>query len=302
MKALLLAEDLKDKTPSDQNRARLSKAWAKYFSEHLAAALQSATVLDTEEAVFESLLIDTPLKKLVETYASHRSTPGDIEKRLYVAGSPVNQLTKLANGHKYGMLVLGTHGHRGPKRLFLGSVAEEVIRHSEIPVCVIGPESQKLGTFPPRSGKLNIVVATDLGKGSRGAELFAIKLAKKTEGSITLAHCPYQGQDPLVSLALNTPEGAKAVEDLFVGLNKSARRALAKKQRQILSEGIECKVFLDTRSVFSFRSILKAVSREKANLVVTGTHGRTLLGKAFFGSTTRQTILNSPVPLITVRK
>ena len=35
------------------------------------------------------------------------------------------------------LLVLGTHGRRGFKRFFLGSVAEQVIRQSQIPVLLI---------------------------------------------------------------------------------------------------------------------------------------------------------------------
>jgi nucleotide-binding universal stress UspA family protein len=236
----------------------------------------------------------TEEKRLKSVASEIRAQP------LFLAGVPVNELSKLARNHRYEMMILGTRGRLGVKRLFLGSVAEEIVRQAEIPVCIIGPEAQKQETLPPQT-KLNIVLATDLAKGSRRAEAFAIKFAKKTGASITLVHCPYQGQDPMISLALNTPEGAKAVSELFTDLNKSSRNLLLKKQKVIEKAGIECKMFLDTKSVFAFRAILNEIKRENANLVIAGTHGRTLLSQAFFGSTVRQTVLKSPVPVVVVK-
>ena len=42
-----------------------------------------------------------------------------------------------ANSGKYDLLLLGTHGRAGLKHLFLGSVAEQVIRHGDIPVVTV---------------------------------------------------------------------------------------------------------------------------------------------------------------------
>ena len=51
------------------------------------------------------------------------------------------------------MLVIGTHGRKGLNRLVMGSVAEEVIRRSYIPVMTLGPYAQgkaAFGAFPRR--------------------------------------------------------------------------------------------------------------------------------------------------------
>jgi nucleotide-binding universal stress UspA family protein len=42
-----------------------------------------------------------------------------------------------ANDFNADLLVLGTHGRRGFKRLFLGSVAERVVRNSSLPVLLV---------------------------------------------------------------------------------------------------------------------------------------------------------------------
>jgi nucleotide-binding universal stress UspA family protein len=46
-------------------------------------------------------------------------------------------LEKAAMDYHADLIIIGTHGRRGIKRLFMGSVAEQVIRRSQIPVLII---------------------------------------------------------------------------------------------------------------------------------------------------------------------
>ena len=52
-------------------------------------------------------------------------------------GDPSTELLAVANELKAKMLVMGTHGRSGIAHLFLGSVAERVMRHSTIPVLTV---------------------------------------------------------------------------------------------------------------------------------------------------------------------
>ena len=45
--------------------------------------------------------------------------------------------TELADELKAGMIVIPSHGYRGLKRFFLGSVAERVVRQANCPVLVL---------------------------------------------------------------------------------------------------------------------------------------------------------------------
>jgi nucleotide-binding universal stress UspA family protein len=51
-------------------------------------------------------------------------------------GKPAEELVQLANELDVALLVVGTHGRRGLRRLILGSVAEEVVRTAPCPVFV----------------------------------------------------------------------------------------------------------------------------------------------------------------------
>ena len=56
-----------------------------------------------------------------------------VEHRL-VLGSPAHAICDLAEEEGVDMIVMGTHGRTGLKRLLMGSVAEHVVRWSPCPV------------------------------------------------------------------------------------------------------------------------------------------------------------------------
>ncbi len=55
-------------------------------------------------------------------------------------GSPSHELTKFAEEQGADLLVIGTHGRKGPSRWILGSVAERVVRSSRAPVLTVRGE------------------------------------------------------------------------------------------------------------------------------------------------------------------
>lgn len=52
-------------------------------------------------------------------------------------GSAADEILQLAAAGKYDLIVMGTHGRTGIRRLMLGSVAEKVLRRSPIPVLTV---------------------------------------------------------------------------------------------------------------------------------------------------------------------
>lgn len=58
---------------------------------------------------------------------------------LLLAGDPAEEIARLAQHGRYDLVVVGTHGRTGVKRLVLGSVAERVVRSSPVSVLVVKP-------------------------------------------------------------------------------------------------------------------------------------------------------------------
>ena len=52
-------------------------------------------------------------------------------------GDPAVDIVRMAETWEADLLVIGTHARTGLSRLLLGSVAEQVVRHSPIPVMVV---------------------------------------------------------------------------------------------------------------------------------------------------------------------
>jgi len=56
---------------------------------------------------------------------------------------PSAEIAQLASDLEADLVVIGTHGRRGFRRLLLGSVAEAVVRLAHCPVLVVRPKDQK---------------------------------------------------------------------------------------------------------------------------------------------------------------
>ena len=74
-------------------------------------------------------------KKLAEDVDVHCDT---------AIGNPVgNAIAWYAKEHSCDVIAMSTQGYSGLKRLFLGSTAEEVLRHAEVPVLCLPPAASE---------------------------------------------------------------------------------------------------------------------------------------------------------------
>ncbi|WP_224448565.1 universal stress protein [Haloprofundus salilacus] len=55
-----------------------------------------------------------------------------------VHGSPASGIVDYATEHDVDLVVVGTHGRHGVRRVLLGSVAERVVRNAPVPVLTVG--------------------------------------------------------------------------------------------------------------------------------------------------------------------
>lgn len=59
-----------------------------------------------------------------------------------VRGSPSDALLRYAREEGIDLIVMGTHGRSGLDRIFMGSVAEHVVRNAPAPVVTIRPDQK----------------------------------------------------------------------------------------------------------------------------------------------------------------
>jgi len=58
-------------------------------------------------------------------------------KVLHKVGPPGEQIAKAANGGKFDLVMMGSHGHSALGNLVMGSVATQVLAHCDVPVLLI---------------------------------------------------------------------------------------------------------------------------------------------------------------------
>jgi nucleotide-binding universal stress UspA family protein len=75
-------------------------------------------------------------KDLLTTHRDRLSDPGSTDTRVTV-GSPSEQITGIADAVDADQIVMGSHGRSGVQRLLVGSVAEQVMRSTSIPVTIV---------------------------------------------------------------------------------------------------------------------------------------------------------------------
>jgi universal stress protein A len=75
-------------------------------------------------------------RKLAEAAKPLSKSPAKVETAI-AEGRPSRQIVDFAAANKVDLIIMGTHG-RGPvAKAFLGSVAENVVRHAECPVMMV---------------------------------------------------------------------------------------------------------------------------------------------------------------------
>ena len=82
----------------------------------------------------EAIYKEEANKLLVETMEKY---PYRKTTKIMEEGVPEEAINTIAERHKADLIVMGTHGRTGLEHLFMGSVAEQVVRHSKIPVMVV---------------------------------------------------------------------------------------------------------------------------------------------------------------------
>lgn len=180
------------------------------------------------------------------------------------------EIARRAHAGGADLLVVGRHGQRPVRDLFIGSTAERVIRVADLPVLVVSAQ--------PRHAYRRPLVASDLGDASRTIVTAALRLLGPEVRSASLIHAyavPFEG-----FIMAGASRGQ--VAELREGSRKAATAELAALETELSQLGLHWKsrvVRGDPRTVILSEALLR-----RADLVAVGTHGRGGLARALIGS------------------
>jgi nucleotide-binding universal stress UspA family protein len=129
------------------------------------------------------------LQKVADDYAREgvlQLCGTDIEPR-FAHGIVEHQTMKIAKERNCDLIVMPTHGYRGFKKFFFGSVFQSVIARSEMPVMALPPHFLERGKAEFMKPDM-ILCAIDLEKGSEILIELSEKLAAEFKASFIVMH------------------------------------------------------------------------------------------------------------------
>jgi nucleotide-binding universal stress UspA family protein len=145
-----------------------------------------------------------------------------VEDRV-LPGPAANVILEAAREYAAELIVMGTHGRKGGAHLFLGSVAESVVRSSPCPVLVTRDAASDANRWEGRL-PLRLIAAMDGSPASRAALSWAGTLAKAQPCDLSLVRL-YWPPEEATRLGLDDPWGGPRRDpELLPLLERDLRR------------------------------------------------------------------------------
>jgi len=222
---------------------------------------------------------------------------GGIPREVVLEQGPIRDaLSSLIQRGDIDLLILGTHGRGGLKKVFLGSVAEELFRLAPCPVLTVGPAVPAAAAGPKEIRR--ILFATDFGPASLNALHYAISFANESKARLTLLHVgmpvPVLDVGPYWYAGTNPVEQQKTEKARYLGRLKDLIPPTAN-----LPFDPEFLVDFD----FTPDAIVKIADDAKADLIVMGVN-QTASARASAHlpwATAHEVVCHAKCPVLTVR-
>ena len=226
----------------------------------------------------ENAYINDLYKEVVKFYAVGRG----------IAAGPI--LLEYIESHQIDLVIIGTHARHGLKRVFLGSVAEEIVRYAACNVLTITGESSALLEFDRLK---NILVPIDFSDHSAKALDYARKVAALSGASLDLVHALH-----FPSFSTITDAGVFSVVDFDTNIETKARAHLKAFYAQAGGDaGSASYTILEGPPA---DEIVRHAADSKCDLIVIGTHGLSGLDRFLLGSVASKTIRRAPCPVLVI--
>ncbi len=189
-------------------------------------------------------------------------------------------LARLIRTRNVDMVVVGTRGRTGIRKMLMGSVAEDIFRQAPCPVMTVGP---KLVGEPSVEDPKKILFATGFAGHSLAAGGWALSLAQHHQAQLLLLH------------VITTPMEASGREQATREAQQRLR-GLVPPEVQLPSPP-ECLVEFGTAA----EGILRVVGQHQPDLIVLGIRQQEGFARRVKWATAYEVVRHAPCPVLTVR-
>jgi nucleotide-binding universal stress UspA family protein len=199
-------------------------------------------------------------------------------KALVSSGILGDALLDEINKNNIDLIVAGTHGRTGFRRLLLGSAVESVCRVATCPVLTVGPD------HPPSRITLNsILVPTDLSEESMRSLPFVLRVASQYGAKVTVLHV-------LPEETATNPDMQKLSEPVLKSMVHIFEPLLVPLKTEFVIEAGE-----------TVETILKVAHEKSADMIVMGIRDAFLPGVHVRTSVAYRLMATSECPVVSCR-
>ena len=225
----------------------------------------------------------TPAHRAVEPVAAMATERG-VKVQTAVRGPAKRvheEVLAYVDEHDVDAIVMGTHGRRGLGRFLIGSVAEQTLQESPVPVVTIHEATDVEFALD------RVLVATDGSDSAMAAVDHAIGLALETDATLHAIHVSSTAPigEETRSIDLSDPDDVVDVEAIDSVIERARERGLAS-------------IDVSVPRGRPHQTILAVAAEHDVDAIVMGTHGRTGIRRYLLGSTTERVIRFSGVPTV----
>lgn len=212
-------------------------------------------------------------------------------------GRPWKVVAEVAARQAADLIVMGTRGRTGYKRVLLGSAADRLIRMAQVPVIVVHPDDAI-----PAAGLHTVLVAVDFSEESAIVTNMAVRLVGGTRARSA-------GQPPSKLVLLHavelmvewpTPEVPDVLPRHWDDEETAAKRRLESLAASLRTEGLS----VEARTVRGYppEVIEEQARATQPDLIALGTRGQSGLAGWMIGSVTSSVLPHVPYPVLTARR
>lgn len=209
-----------------------------------------------------------------------------------VQGAAAEAICQAADDTGAELIVVGSHGRTGLKRMILGSVAERVVRLARTSVLVAR------SPLADQAGFRHVLVPTDFEEGARLA-LEQARLLSANDAAIDILHCWF------VDGSLDGSFEPGATGAVYRTLAESLVNDAEKQGEEMarLAAGGQRRVTFHLQEGRPAGAIQSFVERQERgyDLVAVGTHGRRGIERLLLGSVAEATVRYSPCSVLVAR-